>query len=496
MPKPASVPPAWASTANYPASDYPDFFPWPDELGAPGREPHPQAGNPTSWGGTARRIVTGLTAFANAGITPGAPLQGQLLNEWLAQMQDWTAWVDEGSSANGLTAHLVETTADGYASIARGVFGGSAASAFALTVTENSGATGVSAEVTNSSGGFALTAISTGALAAFRSTASGSGSIAVEGLCTGSPLGTGVRGTGAGAGAGVVGAGGSAGLGGDFLGGATSGDGAQGTTVTNGGVGLVGNSSSTASHTGWGVVGNASVNTGGGVRGAQLNVGADPTDSSQAGVFGLSSDGTGVFGSAVAGYGGWFEADATTPTRAALHLEPQDTDPSSPLEGDIFPHSGQTHLKARIDSRWQGLWATEKGHAYGFIIDDSQTDHTGNTNYQTIATVTVNAPFEVKQSGGILTLAVQFEMGMSIAATEFEWRLEDATAGGVYPIAARLETAHIASASLADEKYVVAKVSYSVPAAGNRSFELQVRTTNGSNVFRIRKVSIEASGTH
>lgn len=69
MPRPTNDLPDWASSGNY---------------SAPGE----------TWDATARRVATGLTAFANAGLEPEIPTPAQSMNEWLARVREWIVFAD------------------------------------------------------------------------------------------------------------------------------------------------------------------------------------------------------------------------------------------------------------------------------------------------------------------------------------------------------------------------------------------------------------------
>lgn len=126
----------------------------------------------------------------------------------------------------------------------------------------------------------------------------------------GTTNGVGVEGQGAGTGSGVKGTGGaSSGVGGEFIGGAANGNGVTG-TGTGSGFGVRG----FGTGNGGGVVGNG------------------------------AGTGTGVSGIGINGYGVHAESDTTAPARAALRIVPQDTNPTSPLQGDLYVNSGTGFL--------------------------------------------------------------------------------------------------------------------------------------------------------
>ena len=56
------------------------------------------------------------------------------------------------------------------------------------------------------------------------------------------------------------------------------------------------------------------------------------------------------------GYGVHAKADTTTPTRAALRIEPQDAAPSSPAMGDAYVNSADGKLRVYDGTTWQACW--------------------------------------------------------------------------------------------------------------------------------------------
>lgn len=72
--------------------------------------------------------------------------------------------------------------------------------------------------------------------------------------------------------------------------------------------------------------------------------------------------GTGVRGvGGATGYGVEAEADTTTPVRAALRIVPQDLQPSSPQEGDIFTDSVNKVIKFYDGTSWKTVGGTSIG---------------------------------------------------------------------------------------------------------------------------------------
>lgn len=465
--RPAGNPPIWAQTTNYPA----------------GADP---------WSANATK-VTAPTAIG-VGFTPETGIVAEYANDEFNVLSTWVEWLSFGSNAAGLDAHVVETDSTGKVTISRAEIGGTAGASPALLVNGNSAVPFLTAQFNNTSSGNCILANGTTSAAALVAVNAGTGA-ALE--ATANTLATvAIVATGNLGGAGILSTGGATGNGGTFLGGATSGNGVAGTAV-GAGFGVLGTSSAGNSGAG-GVAGTAARNDSAGVIGFALVAGADPLVDSTAGVAGLAVDATGVYGKSTNGYGVWAESSALTPQRAALHIEPQVSDPIAPLEGDVWYNSVEDHLKGRIDGTSMGLWATRRGYLYSYIAQVGQISSASQT-MTTIITGTFTAQAE-PIGGAIATFNVIFEMGCSVIALngseEFEWQVLDVTDGAATPIAARLEVSHVASAVNADERYVTAKAQYTMPASGARTFALQVRSVGAVPVFRIRRAVMEITGSH
>lgn len=463
--RPVGNPPIWAQTTSFPA----------------GADP---------WSGNATKVTA--PSAETVGFTPETGIVAEYANDEFNVLSTWVEWLSFGSSAAGEDAHVVETDSAGKASLAGVLVGGTAAAFPALFVSANSGASAAAATFSNTLGGFALAASSDGASAAVRGVSTGA-EPGILGINSGGG-GAGLQGTGDGAGAGVIGSGGATGEGGTFTGGATSGSGVSGTAIGSF-FGVAGISAASASGAG-GVSGTATRNDSAGVIGFALVAGADPLVESTAAVVGLALDASGVYGKSTNGYGVWAESSGVV--RASLHIEPQASDPISPLEGDVWYNSAEDHLKGRIDGTSMGLWATRRGYLYSYIEQVGQISSAAQT-FQTIITGTFTAQAE-PIGGAIATFNVIFEMGCSVialnGAEEFEWQVLDVTDGAATPIAARLEVSHVASAVNADERYVTAQAQYTIPSSGARTFELQVRSITPAPVFRIRRAVMEITGSH
>jgi hypothetical protein len=314
----------------------------------------------------------------------------------------------------------------------------------------------------------------------------------IEGRNTGGG-GPGISGTGDGAGSGVVGTGGATGEGGTFTGGATSGAGVSGTAI-GAFFGVAGVSSATSSGAG-GVSGTATRNDSTGVSGLALVAGANPLSESASAVLGLGVDASGVYGKSTNGYGVWAESDSTSPARAALHIEPQDASPTTVIEGDVWFDSAEEQLKIRQDGTTMGLWSTGHGYLYLFGENVAQVDNT-STTYTDVLTASFAAKQQPREAFCIATVTVNFEFGASSAGQSFEWKLIDDTASPKVDVfATSIEEVYVAGAD-AEDRYLTMKTQYTIPLAGARAFKLQIASVDGFITSRIRKASIEITGSH
>lgn len=451
--RPSGNPPIWAQTTNYPA----------------GADP---------WSGMATK-VTSPTA-TTTGQTPETGWVAEYINDELNVLSEWVEWLSFGSFAAGLDAHVIETDTDGFTAVAQVVVGGTASVAgiAALDVTENAGGAVTTSQFRNTTDGFAILATASGTDEVIRATQSGTGAAIVAQIVAGN--GNAVEGTGFGTGAGVTGTPGA------------TGDGVIGTCTGSGKFGVSG-SSSAANPNSFGVHGQAAQTAAGGVFGRNVNAGADTTNSLHSGVLGVSTDSTGVFAISTNGYALWAQSDTTTPARAPLHIEPQDADPITKLEGDIWYHSGEDQLKGRIDGTTMGIWATGHGYAYVYGENAAQVS-TDSSSEIDIITASFASNMEPREVGSLMTATVCFEFGGSTAGSAFQWNLLDFTATDDV-IATRIEQVHNSGAN-ADDRYLTAKAQYTIPIAGPRTFKLQIRSVDGISFARIRRASIEFTGSH
>lgn len=370
--KPTSTLPEWASSGPYVAPGEP-------------------------WDTTARRDSTGLAGAVNDGFTPETPSAdptAEQENEWLHRIWEYVDWLRQGTFAADLDAHVLETDSSGFTNIARARLGATAAAATPLTVDSN--ASGAAAVISDTIGSFAVLASATGASAAVRGVMTGSAA-GVEGIQ--------VSGTGPGV-FGDAGNSGSHGVDGD---GGTGGTGVRGTSGTSGGFGVQGvaasgspgvqgegNASNSSSEGVQGVAGHDDAH---GVRGftsATANAGAAAVRGDGRG------DGDGVHGIADDGHGVIAESDTTSPERSAFRIVPQDTDPNTLADGDIWwldEGGADEWLKLRRSTTTRYVW-----DGIGPRIPDAYDYSAGvssSAGTQTVAT----AQFQTRKGGDVFITA-------------------------------------------------------------------------------------------
>jgi len=456
--KPTDALPEWASGAAYVA---------------PGKP----------WDGTARRDATGLAGSAGDGFTPETPSAdppAENENEWLHRAWQWIdTWLRAGSFTADLDSRVVETDINGDTAIARLVLGGTANAMAPLSVSSN--AAGAAASFTDTIGNFAATAAAGGASAALRGTNTGTGA-GLEGISLGS-TGPGVFGD--------AGSGGNAGVEGD---GGTGGHGVQGTSGSAGGFGVRGVSingspavqgeGSAADASSEGVQGVAGHDDAHGVRGfttATANTGAAACRGDGRG------DGDGVHGDAEDGYGVISESDVTTPTRAAHRLVPQDTDPSTHLEGDFYYNDAQVQPKIRDSAGWKGIWFTAGGIARGFDSDGGFALNNANENQGAVMTV------DPKQTGQLLVEA-NGVLGASVGASlRIRIRRGNNQLGTVI---ATYDLGAFNNTGGPDEKAFFIRGELALPDATSSPYELTIERVAGAGTVYLGLNTVEGRGVY
>lgn len=427
------------------------------------------------------------------GFVPGTGVVSEYVNYMSHWSGEWiTDWVNLGTSAADLDAHIVETDASGFANIARLVLGGTAAGGFALTATENSGATGTAISATNNSGGFAILASSSTASPTIRGISTGTGE-GVEALNVGGN-GPGLTATGDTSGAGVVATGGDAANGVTADSGNSAGHGVVGTAHSFAGDGIRGLSRSAGdgpSGGSVGVRGTAQQNDTFGTIGVNGNAGGS-IGTTAGGVYGSGNDTNGVVGVSGDAYGVWAESDTTSPARAAFHMEPQDDDGATGAEGDMQYNSTTDEVRAYVNSRWQTAWTTQDGFTRG-LVGPSTGSNNNPAAWTTLSTCQLPAPYDPKHTGSVMIhAAAEFGAAGGVAVTTFDVRLYDNTAGATI-WTQTLDHPNANAGPIYDRPWSIV-IPYGLPGTGPRDILLQFKITGGGNPIQARDGGVFALG--
>jgi hypothetical protein len=405
-------------------------------------------------------------------------------NWWMFTSGEILAWVLDGSNAGEEDAHLVETSSTGATTIAQVTITGRAGGTYGLQATGSSGAgpaTGVRGIGTGNAVGVSGTggsgAAGHGVVGTGSSTA---GAYGVRGVAAGTNN-TGVRGEGIGDGAGCSCVGGASGPGGVFTGGGGNEAGAEGTGVGTG--------------AGFDGLGGA---TGPGVRGTAGGVAAQggffdshlSGSSSGTGCTGRGrSDATGVYGTAADGYGVVCESDDTSPTRSALRVVPQNADPTTLLDGDVWQNSTTDELSVRQNSGTRRLVWRTAGQCDAYAENSGVTSDNSAT-FTNACSVSLASPNEPKRTG-VVRIRVTGEVGRDSAGS-IDIRVRDTTSS------ATVATRNVVLYQTATfERDIAWAMSYTLPASGARNFEVQIasNSSGGGNVS-IRNVTITIDGVY
>lgn len=428
----------------------------------------PQTGNPT-------KVVPG--DLLN-GMIPGLGIPAAWHNYIWNISGQWSVWLLAGSDAPDLDAHLVETDASGYGSLAQLTLGGTPSALQSLVVTQNTGAQSSSIYADNTGTGSAMVGFALAAVATIKGTNTGTGP-GVEGLATGTNN-VGVKGTGDGTAAGGQFVGGLTGAGVEATGGAT---GADGLVATGTGVGTYGVDATCGASGAGGMRGVGGSTSAPGVQGDT----AAAATTSASGVLGNAlGNGTGVFGLAVDGYGVVARCDTSSPIRAPLRIEPQNADPTTPAMGDLTHRSDIDIPRVYTDSLWQSPWTTASGHTHGLAAPRVTVATNGdNTTYVTLVSVALASPYEPRFAGGQILFFASARFGDADATNhhyEIDVQILDLTAG-VAVFETTFWTGPADDESIVDGKAIsqwTMSVPYTVPAAGARQFALRFKPTDNT----------------
>lgn len=200
-------------------------------------------------------------------------------------------------------------------------------------------------------------------------------------------------------------------------------------------------------------------------------------------------DGVGVKGLAVDGYGVVAESDTSTPKRAALRVVPQDADPTTALEGDIHYNSDEDQLKGYIDSRWQGLWATEDGFTRSTPVTLGADSNNDSVTYTTLCSTALPSPYDPKKVGDVMLWASgEFGNAGATLHTGIDMRIRDTTSG-VTIWAQTIDYTDSVTGPIYNRPWSII-VPYTLPATGPRNFALEFRKTGGASGVVARDANI------
>lgn len=399
----------------------------------------------------------------------------------------WAVWANDGTSAIAATAHIVETDAAGHTGLVGLEIEGDDAAAAALTVSNPVGVgDGVAIEATGSAGGAAM--IATGgpgapALIALGGTSDQPGVDAIGGGegagvrgTGGDDGGPGVIGTGTGGEAGVEGVADDSGPGVYAMSGTSSGEHAAEFVLADGGAAsdVQAIRATSLDNDGIAILAAAFTNSTTAAAAIQANGGSNPA--SAAACF-----------RAVASAGYCLDTNVpSSPVRAHIHLEPVDNDPTTLDNGDIWAMAAvgpERGLYIREGGVTRGVWATAGG-----IVDALGESRAQSSTSSGAMQNKVTAAITAKRAGVVRLHAVA-EVGNSNSG-QVNIDIYDVTDSVV------IETREIncrVNSSDADERDVVIETSYTLPAAGARTFALRY-CDNAGDTSRIREASLRVQG--
>lgn len=419
----------------------------------------PAIGNPTK----------SATVSATEGFFPGTAIAAEEHNYLFNITGQWTAWLLAGTSLPVIDTTVVERDAFGRVELAILQLGNTAATLSPLIADSNPGqpAGDPTAIFSNSVGGACISATNNGAEPCVGATNSGDG--------------PGVLGVSAGFNsAGVLGV----------------------SSAVNASVGVRGNAQNAAAI---GVLGNGFVDAGSlpavsgicncddgvGVFGQVATAAAGVLASAVTGDSTISPDATGVRGLSSGGYAVVCQADTSSPLRSSLRLVPQDDDPTIGLDGDEY-HNSLGYRRIFADSLWRSV-STQAGNSVRQFVENAGPVPIPLAP-TTVATASLglnNQPLVV----GDLEIMVEFDpaWGVSGAGVVQDLRatLRDTTAGvDVWTEIVALPD----GLALVPVRSFTRTVSYTIPAAGARSFELIVERTGGGTDATVQNVVLKVTG--
>jgi hypothetical protein len=189
--------------------------------------------------------------------------------------------------------------------------------------------------------------------------------------------------------------------------------------------------------------------------------------------------GGGVQSLVVGGYAGYFQTDTTSPTRAALFIMPQDSDPSSPTPGggDIYHHSTRCKVRTYTFNGWESFHSSNNGYVFAFGTGIDQAGLVGTTG--NIA----NTVISPETTGNVLVTG-SFLWVPAADTDTVTFVLRDDTAG-VSLTSKVIRAKDVDGIGLRGET-VVLRRSYALPSTATRTFVLNITTAGGgADIFDI-----------
>jgi hypothetical protein len=205
---------------------------------------------------------------------------------------------------------------------------------------------------------------------------------------------------------------------------------------------------------------------------------------------GVRADGLGnapaLWAVAVDGHAGLFTSDVTTPTRAAVRVTPQDTDPSAANVGDILVNSSLLNkIRHHDGSKYLSVHSSPKGNLFG--ISAVSTGVNGTTSGD-IGDITI-VP---EQAGDVVLTVTGFWKG-STDITQFTVLLKDIT-GGVTILTTQILVAPDRDGDGQDRTVpFTVRYPYTLPSAASRLFRYRLNVNANTNWY---DVFMTVNGVH
>lgn len=468
--KPATALKAWATDANFSTG--------------------PKAGSPTK-----QEIPDGVAA---EGHRPGktAPTAAEYWNWWLWVLWYWIDWLRQGSSAGEATAHVCETNADGklqleallvapanaMSTAGRIVGPPLAGNALQLTSANTLGDPTLYAEATDA--GAAIYAVAEG-IAVECSSANAFGQATISTTATGAGPALRSQGSATGDYGATFQSAKSTGYALWAIGSASA-DGAAlatGGTNGNGFLGYSGSAAGTAGVKGvslapggfgvWAESDDAGNGSGGGIRARGLN--AAP------GGYFTAEDGAAI------------ELNSTGGVRAPLYMAPYAGDPTSKNKGSICVNSNDALYKLVMSGNWCGIMWRRYGSA-GEVVAGSNSSTTNDSSNPVIIATRALADHQAPKVAGKVKIELVAGIGRT-GACSIGFDIVDVDAAVIIK---SFDLPLYQSGGGVYERETKLACIYTVPAAGDRTFRVEMYRIGGAgtDTVRCRDVVLTVDGVY